>query len=81
MGLTIAQLQDDGYVDGYFDKSKQNKEITLDTLNEAYPKASKRKNDDEALSRKLIQVTKVKSYPTSRSLKPNKPKANTFFST
>ena len=34
MGLTIAQLQDDGYIDGYFDPSKQNKEITLDTLNE-----------------------------------------------
>ena len=48
MGLTIAQLEDDGYVDGYFDEKKQNKEITLDTLNEEYPKASKRKNDDES---------------------------------
>ena len=46
MGLTIAQLQDDGYVDGYFDNSKENKKITLDTLNEEYPKASKRKNED-----------------------------------
>lgn len=44
MGLTIAQLEDDGFVDGYFDKSKENKKITLDTLNEEYPKASKRKN-------------------------------------
>ena len=39
MGLTIAQLEDDGYIDGYFDSSKKNKEITLDTLNEEYPKA------------------------------------------
>ena len=29
MGLTIAQLEDDGYVDGYFDKTKQNKEINV----------------------------------------------------
>ena len=32
MGLTIAELQDDGYVDGYFEAGKENKEITLDTL-------------------------------------------------
>lgn len=58
MGLTIAQLEDDGYVDGYFDKSKKNKEITLDTLNEEYPKASKRKNDDEEFRKKAESYTK-----------------------
>lgn len=58
MGLTIAQLQDDGYVDGYFDKNKQNKKITLDTLNEEYPKASLRKNTDEAFKAKAETYTK-----------------------
>ncbi|MBR3885511.1 MAG: arginine--tRNA ligase [Clostridia bacterium] len=58
MGLTIAQLEDDGYIDGYFDKSKQNKEITLDTLNEEYPKASIRKNNDEDFRKKAETYTK-----------------------
>lgn len=58
MGLTIAQLEDDGYVDGYFDASKQNKEITLDTLNEEYPKASKRKSTDEKFREKAETYTK-----------------------
>lgn len=59
MGLTIAQLQDDGYVDGYFDSEKQNKEITLDTLNEEYPKASKRKGVDEEFRKKAESYTKL----------------------
>lgn len=58
MGLTIAQLQDDGYVDGYFDEKKKNKEITLDTLNEEYPKASKRKNEDDEFRKKAETYTK-----------------------
>jgi len=58
MGLTIAQLEDDGYVDGYFDKTKKNKEITLDTLNEEYPKASSRKNNDEEFRKKAENYTK-----------------------
>ena len=58
MGLTVAQLQDDGYIDGYFDSSKQNKEITLDTLNEEYPKASKRKNEDDEFRKKAETYTK-----------------------
>lgn len=58
MGLTVAQLQDDGYIDGYFDKTKKNKEITLDTLNEEYPKASKRKNDDAEFRVKAETYTK-----------------------
>ena len=59
MGLTIAQLQDDGYVDGYFDNTKQNKEITLDTLNEEYPKASKRKAVDDEFRVKAETYTKL----------------------
>ena len=58
MGLTIAQLEEDGYIDGYFDSSKQNKEITLDTLNEEYPKASIRKNEDEKFRKKAETYTK-----------------------
>ena len=58
MGLTIAQLQDDGYIDGYFDANKENKEITLDTLNEEYPKASKRKNEDDDFRKKAETYTK-----------------------
>ena len=58
MGLTVAQLEDDGYIDGYFDKSKKNKEITLDTLNEEYPKASKRKSEDDSFRKKAEEYTK-----------------------
>ena len=57
MGLTIAQLEDDGYVSGYFDSNKQNKEITLDTLNEEYPKASKRKNIEPDFKKKADLYT------------------------
>ena len=57
MGLTIAQLEDDGYVDGYFDKSKKNKIITLDTLNEEYPKASKRKNVEPEFKKRADDYT------------------------
>ncbi len=58
MGLTIAGLEDEGYLDGYFTPGKQNKEITLDTLNEIYPKASSRKNSDEAFRKKAESYTK-----------------------
>ena len=44
MGLTIAQLEDDGILEGYFGRSTKKQEITMDMLNVAYPKASKRKN-------------------------------------
>lgn len=57
MGLTIAQLEDDGYLDGYFGKGN-NKEITLDTLNEEYPKASVRKNTDDDFRKKAETYTK-----------------------
>ncbi len=46
MGLTELQLYEDGKLDGYFGKGK-NKKLTLDDLNEAYPKASARKGQEE----------------------------------
>ena len=52
MGLTVLQLKEDGYLDEFF-KSSGNyeniplKNVTLDTLNDEYPKASKRKDVDE----------------------------------
>lgn len=52
MGLTILQLKNDGFLDDFFEKNAKISEIslknvTLDTLNEEYPKASKRKEADE----------------------------------
>lgn len=52
MGLTILQLKNDGFLDEFFEKNAKISEIslknvTLDTLNEEYPKASKRKDIDE----------------------------------
>ena len=85
MGLTIAQLEDDGYIDGYFDKTKTNKEITLDTLNEEYPKASIRKNTDEKFRVKAETYTKYVQdkkepywsvYNAIREISVNRIKAN-----
>lgn len=45
MGLTELQLFLDGNLDYYFNQGEE-KEITLAMLNEAYPKASARKNTD-----------------------------------
>lgn len=56
MGLTVAQLEDDGYLEGYF-KRGENKQITLDTLNEEYPKASIRKKEDDAFKQKAEKYT------------------------
>lgn len=56
MGLTIAQLKDDGYLDGYFDVG-ENKPITLDILNEEYPKASLRKKTDADFYKKAEDFT------------------------
>lgn len=46
MGLTVAQLHEDGYLDYFFGESSQAPNITLDLLNEEYPKASARKHDE-----------------------------------
>lgn len=56
MGLTIAQLEDDLYLEGYFGRG-ENKQITLDTLNEEYPKASARKNTDLKFREKAENYT------------------------
>ena len=50
MGLTILQLKLDGYLDEFFKDGQSDFEnlslsnVTLDLLNDEYPKASKRKN-------------------------------------
>lgn len=56
MGLTVAQLEDDGYLEGWFGRGK-NKTITLDVLNEEYPKASKRKKAEPEFLKKAEQYT------------------------
>ena len=62
MGLTIAQLEDDGALDGYFGKG-ENKPITLDMLNIAYPKASLRKKEDAKFKKRADDYTLyVQSY-------------------
>lgn len=62
MGLTILQLKIDGFVDEFFkidvDLNKiQIKGVTLDVLNEEYPKASKRKDVDEKFKAEADQIT------------------------
>lgn len=57
MGLTIAQLEDDGLIEGYFGRSDVQDEITLDMLNIAYPKASKRKVTDIDFKKKADDYT------------------------
>ncbi len=56
MGLTELQLFEDGKLDGYFGKGK-NKKLTLDDLNEAYPKASARKDKEEDFRLKAEEWT------------------------
>ncbi len=56
MGLTELQLFEEGLLDGYF-KGEGNKTITLDMLNEAYPKASARKNVEEDFKAKAEDWT------------------------
>lgn len=74
MGLTIAQLEDDMYLEGSFDRG-EDKIITLDTLNEEYPKASKRKNTDENFRKKaedytlLIQQQKSPYYDIYKKIR------------
>ena len=56
MGLTVAQLQEDNYLNYYFGKSNEKPKITLDILNEEYPKASARKKD-ESFKKKADDLT------------------------
>ncbi len=62
MGLTILQLKEDGFVDKFFEKGVDIKKlelenVTLDVLNDEYPKASKRKDVDEEFKKKADQLT------------------------
>lgn len=59
MGLTILQLKIDGYLDEFWIGSKNPKiqNVTLDLLNEEYPKASKRKNVDENFKMEAEKIT------------------------
>ena len=57
MGLTELQLFEDGKLDYYFQGKKEEPVITLDMLNEAYPKASARKNTDEEFKKKAEDWT------------------------
>ena len=57
MGLTIAELEDEGLLEFYFGRSTQKQAITLDMLNVAYPKASARKKTDLAFKNKAAEYT------------------------
>ena len=58
MGLTILQLKEDGVLDYYITKQGKEPEITLDMLNIAYPKASKRKSVDAEFKARADAMTK-----------------------
>lgn len=57
IGLTIAQLEENGILDFWFKKTGERPIITLDMLNEAYPKASDRKNKEPAFKKKADDFT------------------------
>lgn len=66
MGLTELQLYYDGVLDYYFKHEGEEPQITLDMLNEAYPKASARKNVDEQFKKEADEWTlkiQAKSQP------------------
>ena len=57
MGLTIAELEDEGLLEYYFGRSTKKHEITLEDLNVAYPKASLRKKTDAEFRNKAQEYT------------------------
>jgi len=62
MGLTILQLKLDGFLNKFFEKGADISKIkiegiTLDVLNEEYPKASKRKDIDEEFKKEADEIT------------------------
>ncbi len=57
MGLTELQLYQDGVLDYYFGNAKEEPVITLEMLNEAYPKASAKKNVDEKFKKDADEWT------------------------
>lgn len=73
MGLTVLQLKIDGFLDKFFEKDAKNDEkseknsdfyqkidlnnVTLDVLNDEYPKASKRKDEDAEFKKMADDIT------------------------
>lgn len=62
MGLTVLQLKIDGFLDDFFKKNAKIsdlklKNVTLDVLNDEYPKASKRKDVDEEFKKQADEMT------------------------
>lgn len=57
MGLTELQLFYDGYLDYYFKNEGEKPQFTLEMLNDAYPKASARKKEDENFKREADEWT------------------------
>ena len=57
MGLTIAQMEEDGFLDFYFKGTGKEPQITMEMLNVEYPKASLRKRTDEAFRAKADNYT------------------------
>ena len=56
MGLTELQLFEDGELDYYFSGKGKEPDFTLEMLNQAYPKASARKNQDEDFKKTCRRV-------------------------
>lgn len=57
MGLVMAILEENGDLDYYFGKGGKKPKITLEFLNENYPKASKRSKEDEIFKKKAEELT------------------------
>ena len=62
MGLTVLQLKIDGFLDKFFEKNAKIQDltlenVTLDVLNDEYPKASKRKEFDEEFKKQADDFT------------------------
>lgn len=55
MGLTALQLYEDGMINGFFGEG--NKDLSLENLNYAYPKASARKDKDQEFRAKAEEWT------------------------
>jgi len=57
MGLTIAELMDEYDLGYYFGENKPKVEITESMLDDAYPKASARKKEDEEFAKRASDIT------------------------
>ena len=57
MGLTIAQLMDDFNMGWYFGEEVLKQEVTIEMLDDAYPKASIRKKEDEEFYKRASDIT------------------------